>query len=1002
MKTSNLILNKYDETSMRALKIGMKNKLKIVHFIGALLIGWSAQSQAQADKMHIEKNGELLVEAEDFYKQTMTDVRKWYVISSDFKTDLKGASTEPHLDGTSNEKYIEILPDTRVTHDDELITGKNFSNEPGKLAVVHYKVKINDPGRYYIWVRTYSTGSEDNGVHVGLDGEWPESGQRMQWCDGKKSWYWDSKQRTQEVHCGVPGLIYLDIDTAGEHDIQFSLREDGFEMDQWFMTKNKDHKPENTKQEESKEKVMLSKWDRIKEKYPNATIIKATDFDYADSKFYLDNSWLAIDPNNNKEAAAKTVFKGKSSLYSVILFGVGENDGRSSFSFEVNGFEQGSFSPPLSKDMFDEGLEYARAFTDLQINKNDVITVKAKIGSKDGNEYSRGRWSGMAIFIGNGEALLESLKTTEATASKVALSGELKKWHKTTLTFDGPMTSEKDHYNPFMNYRFNITFSHKESGKTYLVPGYYATDGNAGETSSEEGNKWRVHFSPDEVGEWNYSVDFRKGTWTAISDRKNTGVSGEYMDGMEGNFSIAETDKTGRDFRAKGRLQYVGERYLKFAETGEYFLKQGTDAPENFLSYEDFDGTFHNDGHKDNLIKKWAAHLGDWKEGDPTWKDGKGKAIVGAVNYLASKGLNAVSFLTNNIEGDDQNVFPYIDYDTYDRIDVSKMDQWETLFAHAQKLGLFLHFKTLEVENQGLLDNGGVGANSKLYYRELIARFGHHLALNWNLCEENGEWIQNHPTPPQDTDQRLAMTHYFKNHDPYRHHLVIHNGNSFDDLLGPDSGMTGPSIQTHRADFSTIHQEVLHWLETSKEAGFQWAAAVDEPGDAQHSLLPDSENPDHDMARKNALWGTFMAGGWGNEWYFGYKHAHSDLTCEDFRSRDLFWDQATHAVNFFQKNKIPFWKMESRNDLVGNPENKNTVYCLAKEKEIYVVYLNSVSTSEIDLTNATGDFEVLWFNPKKGGVLQKSKVKKVTGGSKVALGRSPNKKQQDWVVVVKK
>jgi len=43
---------------------------------------------------------------------------------------------------------------------------------------------------------------------------------------------------------------------------------------------------------------------------------------------------------------------------------------------------------------------------------------------------------------------------------------------------------------------------------------------------------------------------------------------------------------------------------------------------------------------------------------DPTWQTGKGKGIIGALNYLADKGANAVSFLTMNIVGDDQNVFP--------------------------------------------------------------------------------------------------------------------------------------------------------------------------------------------------------------------------------------------------------------------------------------------------------------------------------------------------------
>lgn len=946
-----------------------------------------------------EKDGFLKVEAEAFHKQTATDIRQWYITNPDSKFNFKDAD-ENHAATASGKSYIEILPDTRTNHDEKLIGGENFSNEPGKLAIVRYKVAISTPGRYYIWARAHSTGTEDNGVHVGLNGEWPNSGKRMQWCEGKNEWTWASKQRTKEVHCGVPGMIYLDIDKAGEHEIQFSMREDGFEMDQWLMTTNKNFDPNPAKKEEATAGI---NWAKISEKYPKATIVKANDFITKNEGFYKNNAWLAINPNKNKTATATAVYDGGSGLFDLVVFGVGENDGRSRFSVIINDYEQGSFRPPLSTAMFDESPEYAKSFSDVQLNTNDLIKVVAEIGSADGKEYSRGRWAGIAIVpIGQGQELLQLLQEDIAANTEVKVSGELKKWHKVTLTFDGPETAESADYNPFLNYRFNTTFTHNATGKTYVIPGYFAADGKAGQTGAEKGNKWKVHFAPDEIGEWTYEVDFRKGNWVAVSSKKRAGNSGAFMDGAKGSFSIEPTDKTGRDFRGKGRLQYVGERYLKFAETGEYFLKQGPDAPENFLSFADFDGTFHNDGHKDNLIKTWSAHLQDWKKTDPTWRDGKGKAIVGALNYLASEGLNSVSFLTNNIKGDDQNVFPYVDYDHYDRIDVSKTDQWEILFEHAQAKGLFLHFKLLEMENQGLLDGGGVGANSKLYYREIMARFGHHLALNWNLAEEDGEWVKNHPTPPRDTEQRLATIKYFEQNDPYHHHLVIHNGIQYDDLLGPDNALTGPSVQTHQVDFRMVHEDALHWINASKKAGKQWAVAVDEPGDAQHSLLPDNEDPDHDNARRNALWGTFMAGGWGNEWYFGYKHEHSDLTCEDYRSRDLFWNQAVNAITFFKENNIPFWDMENRNDLVGNPENKNTAYCLAKVGEEYVVYLNSVATGQLDLSNATGEFEVLWYHPKKGGELQKSKVKKVTGGSVVDLGKSPDKKQQDWAILVKK
>ena len=573
------------------------------------------------------------------------------------------------------------------------------------------------------------------------------------------------------------------------------------------------------------------------------------------------------------------------------------------------------------------------------------------------------------------------------------ISGELRKWHKVTIDFTGPSVDEKSEDNPFMNYRLNVTFVHKSSGQEYIVPGYFAADGDAANSSATSGDVWRVHFAPDQEGEWTYSVDFRKGRWVAISEKLGTGVPGEFMDRESGSFTILPTDKTGRDFRAKGRLDYLGGHYLQFQETKEYFIKQGPDAPENFLSYVDFDGTFHNDGHKDNLVKKWEAHLKDWKDGDPTWKDGKGKAIIGATNYLASEGLNSVSFLTMNILGDDQNVFPYVDYDTYDRMDVSKLAQWEIVFEHAQKLGLFLHFKTTEVENQGLLDNGGVGAHRKLYYRELIARFGHHLALNWNMCEESGDWVKNHKTPPQFTDQRLAMASYFYNHDPYRHHVVIHNGNPFTDLLGPDSKYTGASIQTHRADFGHVHHATLKWRNESAQAGKPWAVAVDEPGDAQHSLVPDKDDPDHNDARVNALWGAMTAGAWGVEWYFGYKHDHSDLSCEDYRSRDLFWDQCRYAQQFF--SALPVNDMRPADELIDQ-EN----YGFVKDGELYVFVLRKGGSASVDLSAASDKLKGQWFNPRTGEYLKKGFT--VEAAKSVSISAPKQDADKDWVVVLTK
>ncbi|MDP8243200.1 MAG: DUF5060 domain-containing protein [Candidatus Hinthialibacter antarcticus] len=573
------------------------------------------------------------------------------------------------------------------------------------------------------------------------------------------------------------------------------------------------------------------------------------------------------------------------------------------------------------------------------------------------------------------------------------VSGELKTWHKATISFEGPETSENANPNPFTDYRLNVTFSKGDS--QYVVPGYFAADGNAANTSATSGNIWRVHFAPDSIGPWTYSVSFRKGNNVAVSEKPDAGESAGFMDGETGVVTITASDKTGRDFRSKGRLSYVGKHHLQFEGTKDYFLKCGADAPENLLSYADFDGDFKTDGKKDQFIKTWEPHIRDWKNGDPSWQDGKGKGLIGAINYLASEGMNVFSFLTLNIIGDDQNVFPYTDYDERLRIDVSRMDQWEIVFEHGTQNGMYLHFKTQEAENQELLDGGALGVERKLYYRELIARFSHHLALNWNLGEENGKW-GNHEG--QNTEERRAMAQYFHDHDPYQHNIVIHNGQPFDDLLGDQSALTGASVQTNKPDFSQVHGAVLNWIRKSAKAGKPWVVACDEPGDASHSLLTDGEDPEHNDARKNALWGTMLAGGAGIEWYFGYKHPHSDLTCEDWRSRDLFWDQCRYALEFFDSQQVPFWTMTSADELTAAEDD----YCFYQDGEIYVVYLKNGGETTLDLKDHQGAFSVKWFNPRKGGKLQTGSVSQINGPGQQSIGTPPNESTQDWTVLIKK
>ncbi len=624
------------------------------------------------------------------------------------------------------------------------------------------------------------------------------------------------------------------------------------------------------------------------------------------------------------------------------------------------------------------------------------------------NNVPEGNYSLTAVATDNDSNTTSSTPVsvnvvTAGTGGSVA--GELKKWHKVTIDFDGPATSETATPNPFLDYRLDVTFTGPE-GQEYVVPGYYAADGDPANTGATSGNKWRAHFAPDAVGTWTYVASFVTAANVA-TDETVTGTATGFH-GASGTFTIAASDKSGRDFRGKGRLQYVNKHHLRFADSGEYFLKQGPDAPENFLAYADFDGPFKTDGNKDDLVKTWAAHAGDWTAGDPVWnqRDGTagtyGKAMIGALNYLASEGLNVFSFLTMNIQGDDRNVFPYLNYNERSRLDVSRLAQWEIIFEHADELGLFLHFKTQETENDLLLDGGELGNQRKLYYRELIARFGHHLALNWNLGEENDIWRTDELNDPTQTRVK-SYAQYFYDHDPYRHPVVIHTypgekDEVYGPLLGNVSKMSGASLQTSNSSFSNVHGDVKTWVANSAAAGKPWIIACDEPGDAQHALRPDNDaGNSHEDGRKNALWGTFLAGGWGNEWYFGYGHAHSDLTCEDFRSRDLWWDYCRYALEFFDQASVPFWDMVNDNGLT------NADYCYYKDDEAYIIYDKIGGAADIDLPGQTGPFSVRWYDPRNGGALQTGSVSTIMGGTEnISLGTAPGGNTEDWVVLVRR
>lgn len=581
-------------------------------------------------------------------------------------------------------------------------------------------------------------------------------------------------------------------------------------------------------------------------------------------------------------------------------------------------------------------------------------------------------------------------------------------WDRYTLNFEGPQLSE----NPetFMNYRLLLHFKHGATGKHYEVPGFYAADGNAAETGAASGKIWKVHFTPDALGEWTYEVSFKQGEGLAVLLDSTSGKSAGFFDGMEGSFSVEEQGKelSRGDFRSKGMLRYVGAHYLQFAGTGQYFIKGGAGSPENFLAYEDFDGTFDNGGTHfpalgTNQLHGYKPHQQDYGTGDPVWRDSLGTEIIGALNYIASKGLNSAYILTMNVKGDGDDVWPWTGPENRKTFDVSKLEQWEIVFDHMDKLGLAKDILLTETENENLfeaLDGGDFSDTRKLYYRELIARFGHHLGLSWNLGEEIGHDPDTGEVPyklPTSNEQRKWFAEYIRTLDPYDHHLVVHNWPGDEEVLfGPLLGNPNfEGISLQEAD--DYYEEILQWREASARAGRKWVLAVDEPLGWEYGLRPDEEDPEHDIPRKEVLWASLFAGGAGVDWYFGWQNnaPTSDLSNEDWRSRENMWEQTQVALNFFN-TYLPFAEMEPVKELSDN----KSVLAFAKPGVVYAFYLKEKAEIVVELDSTGNIFNVGWYNPKTGGDLREGTVKTLKANGKATLGTPLDSWDNDWIVLL--
>jgi hypothetical protein len=231
----------------------------------------------------------------------------------------------------------------------------------------------------------------------------------------------------------------------------------------------------------------------------------------------------------------------------------------------------------------------------------------------------------------------------------------------------------------------------------------------------------------------------------------------------------------------KGPLQVntnasTGSWCYQFAGTGEIHYPLGPDlssAKYHIFDSSDFDGyhecssTFANDSsspNTSNVIQyMYSRFEGDESlpctflgenEGNGTLK---GQDGMNTIRQWSKEGVNSMilpfliqrasSFIspfvcqiavdmTSSTSADDVTVFVARADKT--RVDLSKTDRWRLVLNWAELNGIALHILLEDSSGDNFFDDGvALGPQPKLYYREIVSRFGNYLGLTWDLGNSN-------------------------------------------------------------------------------------------------------------------------------------------------------------------------------------------------------------------------------------------------------------------------
>ncbi|MEZ6017797.1 MAG: hypothetical protein R3F49_22020 [Planctomycetota bacterium] len=435
--------------------------------------------------------------------------------------------------------------------------------------------------------------------------------------------------------------------------------------------------------------------------------------------------------------------------------------------------------------------------------------------------------------------------------------GSLQLTDRTHQAFPDPVTGlfppDGNILNPFLHLRFSawITPPSGTPSGPFLVPGFFAGDGSQGNAPGGDigaGAVWKLRFAPDHrQGAWTiqFVLDYGLGTVPGVSSfdgrpinvsEQQVFTSAPQMNGVLWtstlSFRSLRYNPQAQGHYARGfiRSDPALGRYLRYScpyvpIESQYFVKTGTNSPENLFGYREFhhadkdpryvmnpaamqaalDAAYPNAGYKVDGAGTGAWHGYDVEpEGNihdplshanndwagPEWittvvtdlPNGQrtltpingsqgfqaGHGIIGAINYLGGQGVTSVYLIPMNLGGDGRDTYPFVEVDPAD-LDV-------ITFAPTEPRYLFNYsIKRLQEWNIVVQHAMTKGIYVQFQLHETEGANLDWLGFNWNTTARYAE-MEPLPAPPPAANQISPLRNLTHARRLYLKQMVAHFG----------------------------------------------------------------------------------------------------------------------------------------------------------------------------------------------------------------------------------